>query len=65
MSRQGARKHIGVLAEAELIFLENRGRDTLISLDLKRLHQAKEFIADLEANWDKRLDALKNFVEKK
>jgi DNA-binding transcriptional ArsR family regulator len=63
ITRQGARKHLQVLSDAELIVLEPKGRDVLVHLDPRTLDQAKEFIAELERKWDSRLDALKSFVE--
>jgi len=63
ISRQGARKHLQVLADANLIRLEPKGRDTLVHLESKELDQAKLFIAELEYKWDKRLANLRTFVE--
>ncbi len=64
ISRQGARKHLQILADARVVKLEPKGRDTLVVLDTERLEQAKAFIADLERQWDKRLEKLKRVVEK-
>jgi DNA-binding transcriptional ArsR family regulator len=63
VSRQGARKHLQVLADAGLVFLEQDGRDVKVGLDRKSLDEAREFIARLERQWDKRLEALRDFVE--
>jgi DNA-binding transcriptional ArsR family regulator len=63
ISRQGARKHLQVLAEAELVKLKPKGRDVLVQLDPETLELAKAFIAELEKHWDNRLEALKRFVE--
>ena len=63
ISRQGARKHLQVLADAGIIVLEPRGRDVLVQLDCERLDQAKAFITEIERHWDRRLAALKQFVE--
>jgi DNA-binding transcriptional ArsR family regulator len=64
LTRQGARKHLQVLADAELVNLRINGRQTEVSLDLTALAAAKAFIADLELQWDQRLHALREFVEK-
>lgn len=64
ISRQGARKHLQILANAHVITLEPRGRDTLVQLDRETLDQVKAFIAQLELQWDKRLETLKQVVEK-
>jgi DNA-binding transcriptional ArsR family regulator len=64
LSRQGARKHLQVLADVELVHLQPKGRETEVSLDTAALTAAKLFIADLEAQWDERLQALRDYVEK-
>jgi DNA-binding transcriptional ArsR family regulator len=63
ITRQGARRHLEVLEHARLIILTPRGRDVIVQLDPKSLDQAKTFIAKLEKQWDRRLLALKEFVE--
>jgi DNA-binding transcriptional ArsR family regulator len=63
LTRQGARKHLQVLVEAELVSLKPSGRETVVKLDASSLVIAKSFIADLELRWDNRLQALRNFVE--
>jgi len=63
VTRQGARKHLQVLVNANLVALEPKGRDVLVRLETTTLDQAKAFIAQLEQQWDKRLDALRRFVE--
>lgn len=63
MSRQGIRKHLQVLAEAKIIRLEPKGRDTQVALEKQALEQAKAFIAELELQWDKRLESLRHFVD--
>ena len=63
ISRQGARKHLQLLAEAELVNFSIRGRETHVALNRKTLEQGKFFIAQMEQAWDARLEALKQFVE--
>ena len=63
ISRQGARKQIQVLVDAELVELRPQGRSTEVLLQSEKLRQARDFIAHLEAQWDQRLTALKDFVE--
>lgn len=63
ITRQGARKHLQVLADAQLVVLEARGREVHVQLDAAAFDQAKAFIDNLERQWDRRLDALKRFVE--
>ena len=64
VTRQGARKHLQVLADAELVTLQIKGRQTEVGLEISSLATVKSFIADLELHWDERLSALRKFVEK-
>jgi DNA-binding transcriptional ArsR family regulator len=64
LTRQGARKHLQVLADAELVSLQTKGRQTEVSLEVNSLAAAKSFITGLERQWDERLHALREFVEK-
>jgi DNA-binding transcriptional ArsR family regulator len=63
ITRQGARKHLQMLADAKVVTLEPKGRDTSVRLDRDTLEQGKAFIAELELRWDKRLEALRRFVD--
>lgn len=63
ITRQGVRRNLQVLADAELVKLKPEGRDVLVTLSPATLIQAKKFISTLEQKWDTRLEALKNFVE--
>lgn len=64
LSRQGARKQLQVLVEAKVVHLKQRGRQTDVILDKNTLQIARTFITNLERQWDDRLNALKNYVEK-
>lgn len=63
VTRQGARKHLQVLADARLVLLQPRGREIEVTLAPEAIDEAKAFIAELESRWDKRLKALQEFVE--
>ena len=63
ISRQGVRKHLQVLADANLVKLKPMGRDVFVQLSPENLEKAKAFIAQLEKDWDVRLHSLKRFVE--
>jgi DNA-binding transcriptional ArsR family regulator len=62
-TRQGVRRHIQVLADVHLIHLEPKGREVLVELDAQGIAEAKAFIAEIERQWDRRLEALRLFVE--
>ncbi len=63
ISRQGARKQLQVLVAANVVHLVPRGRQTRVVLDTETLQLARSFIARLEIQWDRRLEALKEFAE--
>jgi DNA-binding transcriptional ArsR family regulator len=63
ISRQGARKQLQVLLEANVVHLARHGRETHVTLDTKTLEVARAFISRLENQWEKRLEALKEFAE--
>lgn len=64
VSRQGARKQIQALVSADVVELHPAGRETRVALNTESLHEAGVFIARLEQQWDQRLLALKELVEK-
>jgi DNA-binding transcriptional ArsR family regulator len=64
VTRQGARKHLQVLAEAGLVVLEPLGRETKVTIDAAKLSAAKTFIEEMELRWDRRLESLREYVEK-
>ena len=63
VTRQGARKHLQVLVDANIVKLEPKGRDVYVRIDTGALDDAKAFIAEVEKRWDSRLEALRQFVE--
>ncbi|MGN6109638.1 MAG: ArsR/SmtB family transcription factor [Kofleriaceae bacterium] len=63
ITRQGARKHLQVLVDAKLVALSPAGREVHVQLAPGAFDDAKAFIARLEKQWDRRLDALRRFVE--
>ena len=63
LTRQGARRHLQVLVDVNMVRLEPRGRDVYVQLEPESLTRAKAYIAELELRWDRRLAALQRFVE--
>ena len=63
LTRQGARKHLQVLADASLISMAPAGRHTTILFNPAALKAANLFIEQLEHKWDERLEALRSYVE--
>jgi DNA-binding transcriptional ArsR family regulator len=62
ITRQGARKHLQVLVDAKLVVLQPKGREVRVHLDPDGLDPAKAFLAKLERQWDRRLEALRRFL---
>jgi DNA-binding transcriptional ArsR family regulator len=63
ITRQGVRKHLQVLVDAKVAELQPRGREVYVQLSPAALGSARSFIDKLERQWDRRLLALKRFVE--
>jgi DNA-binding transcriptional ArsR family regulator len=62
-SRQAVSKHLIVLEEAGLVSRRKQGREVLYQVDADRLDQAARAMADLAAQWDRRLAAIKRLAE--
>ena len=62
-SRQAVSKHLVVLERAGLISRHKRGREVLYQVRASRLDQATRAMADLAAQWDRRLAAIKRLAE--
>ena len=62
-SRQAVSKHLVVLEDAGLVSRRKQGREVLYQVEADRLHQATRAMADLAAQWDRRLDTIKRLAE--
>ena len=62
-SRQAVSKHLVVLEKAGLISRRRQGREVLYQVEADRLDRATRAMADLAAQWDRRLDAIKRLAE--
>ena len=62
-SRQAVSKHLVVLEEAGLVSRRKQGREVLYQVEADRLDQATRAMADLAAQWDRRLGAIKRLAE--
>ena len=62
-SRQAVSKHLVVLEEAGLVGRRKQGREVLYRVEPDRLHQATRAMTELAAQWDRRLDMIKNLAE--
>jgi ArsR family transcriptional regulator, cadmium/lead-responsive transcriptional repressor len=62
-SRQAVSKHLVVLEQAGLISRRKQGREVLYQIQAGRLDQAARAMADLAAQWDRRLGTIKRLAE--
>jgi len=62
-SRQAVSKHLAVLEQAGLVSRRKQGREILYQVQAGRLDQATRAMADLAAQWDRRLGAIKRLAE--
>jgi DNA-binding transcriptional ArsR family regulator len=62
-SRQAVSKHLVVLERAGLISRRKQGREVLYQIEADRLDQATRAMAELAAQWDRRLNAIKRLAE--
>jgi ArsR family transcriptional regulator, cadmium/lead-responsive transcriptional repressor len=62
-SRQAVSKHLVVLERAGLVSRRRQGREVLYQVEAGRLDQATRAMADLAAQWDRRLTSIKRLAE--
>ena len=62
-SRQAVAKHLAVLEQAGLASRRKQGREVLYQVEAGRLDQATRAMADLAAQWDRRLATIKRLAE--
>lgn len=62
-TRQAVSKHLVILEDAGLVTHRKQGREVLYQVDAGRLDQAAQAMADLAAQWDRRLVAIKRLAE--
>jgi DNA-binding transcriptional ArsR family regulator len=64
VTRQAVTKHLGALAEAGLVTATRQGREKLYQISPRPLTDAVSWMADLGAQWDDRLAALRDHVSR-
>ncbi len=62
-TRQAVAKHLVVLERAGLVSHRKQGREVVYQVQPGRLDQATRAMADLAAEWDRRLDAIRRLAE--
>jgi DNA-binding transcriptional ArsR family regulator len=62
-SRQAVSKHLAVLEQAGLVSRRKEGREVLFTVEAARLDQATRAMAEVAAQWDRRLAGIKRLAE--
>ena len=65
ITRQAISKHLDMLAEAGLVSFHRRGRETIYRLTPQRFTDAVGWIAQVGAEWDSRLAALRSQLKRR
>ena len=63
LTRQGVRRHVQVLEEAEVVFLSKQGREQIATLNLGALLESRAWMEGLARQWETRLERLRSIVE--
>jgi ArsR family transcriptional regulator, cadmium/lead-responsive transcriptional repressor len=65
VSRQAVAKHLAVLDRNGLVDGTREGREVRYAVRPERLEEARRRMADVAAEWERRLDAIKRIAEEK
>jgi DNA-binding transcriptional ArsR family regulator len=65
MSLTGLKKHIRILEEADLVTTEKIGRTRECRLGPEQLEDAAQWIKMYQRHWERRLDRLEAYLERK
>lgn len=63
VTRQNIVKHLQVLEAAGLVTGKKQGREVLYALDTAQLEDARLFLTEVSAGWDRAIDRLRYIVE--
>lgn len=63
ISRPAISKHIKILTECGLVEIKQMGRERFCEAKLKKLHEVAEWIDQYQEFWNKKLDALDQFLK--
>ncbi len=64
-SRPAVSKHLKVLLKTNLVNSRQEGRERYYNINVEPLNEVKDWLKFYDKYWDKKLNALKNYVEKK
>lgn len=61
-SRQAISKHLRILSECDLIQQEQKGREIYYQLELNKLKEIDQWLAQFKAIWENRFNELDNIL---
>jgi DNA-binding transcriptional ArsR family regulator len=64
VSRPAISKHIRILTECGLVIINQQGRERYCSANLGKLKEVSDWAIQYRQFWNKKLDALEQFLEK-
>lgn len=64
ISRQATTKHINILADVKIIYIEVEGREKHCYLNPKPLKEIYDWVSTYKKFWNKKLDSLERFLDK-
>ncbi len=65
ISRPAISKHIRILEECGLVTINQQGRERICKINAEPLNEVYDWLAYFDKFWDKKLNSLKNLMEKK
>lgn len=65
VTRQAIAKHLQALSDAGLVASQRRGREKLYRLTPRPMTDAMGWMAQVGAEWDDRLDALRTYLKRR
>jgi DNA-binding transcriptional ArsR family regulator len=63
VSRPAISKHIKILTQCGLITINRQGRERYCEAKFQKLNEVSEWVEQYRIFWNKKLDALENFLE--
>lgn len=64
ISRPAISKHLKILLNSNLVIPHQKGRERYYQINVEPLNEVREWLEFYDKFWDKKLNQLKNFVEK-
>ena len=63
VSRQAISKHLNALSKCGVVRSQLAGRERIFELRTKRLAEARQYLDQISAQWDRSIERLRAFVE--